>query len=249
MMKIAFALCAALLAHPFDAWAFASRRPVSAEGISFEAPGGQWRAADDCGDCIGAWRRSDGSRIGLKWLPAGGDRGADRSLADAAGSYANSAAVEKPISAKLGSNDAEIVVFSPKGDPAKKGALITLKRKGAGLGVVCTSGGENFLQVFLECRRLASSLIAGETAAPAASKLHESGMAALRRDPARAAGLFEAAIASDPGLAAAYLNLGRALLARGDSAEMVAARLARLLDRAPDTPDIRGMRERLARIK
>ncbi len=77
---------------------------------------------------------------------------------------------------------------------------------------------------------------------------YELGRALSRQDPARAAGLFEQAIEADRSHAPAYLSLGRALLDSGASAAEVKTWLERLLSRAPDSPEIAGLRRRFTNM-
>jgi len=110
---------------------------------------------------------------------------------------------------------------------------------------LCTAGPESFSAVFLECRRLASTLKIEQGLRSQAIAYHESGLRVFESDPAEASAFFQSAITTDPSFAVAYLALSRSLLAQGQSAEMVSARLGRLLEGAPGTPEIQGMRERL----
>lgn len=74
---------------------------------------------------------------------------------------------------------------------------------------------------------------------------HEFGLAMSRKDPGQAILLFEQAISADRSYAPAYISLCRALLDKGDPANVAFARIRGLLALAPDLPKIRDMIMRL----
>ncbi|MFH0800012.1 MAG: tetratricopeptide repeat protein [Pseudomonadota bacterium] len=72
---------------------------------------------------------------------------------------------------------------------------------------------------------------------------HELGLATREADPAGAARLFRDAIEADPSYAPAYASLGRLALESGGGKGAAIFALASLLARAPDTKEIRRLKE------
>lgn len=77
---------------------------------------------------------------------------------------------------------------------------------------------------------------------------HQLGLALLGDESQAATGLFHQAIEADPSYTPAYISLAKAMLDRGDGPRAVFAQMHMLLKRAPQSPDISGLRERLDKL-
>ena len=125
------------------------------------------------------------------------------------------------------------------------GSAIAIPFGKLAVGVICAGDRETEISTFLSCRRLAAGIEVKEPARAAAVANYEAGMELLSVDPSDAVRRFERSIASDRSFSLAYPSLARAMLGRGDSVEMVEARLGALLGRAPASAGVEGMMTRL----